>query len=233
VLTLKVKAVLFDLGNTLVKSLTPEVTFHKVLCSLGINRPVGEVRKALARTHEEYALNYNSLCGKVSYKKFWNKWDSLALKFLGVPHDKKLVNHIATRWFDYAGCEIYSDVNEMLLKLKKLGLKVGLISDAYEEDVYAILEKVALRKELFDVIVGANTVKKTKPHPDAFRYALEKLKVKPDEALFIGDSIEADYKGAEEVNMKAILIRRTESDTHETSGLRTITNLKEILKYID
>jgi len=233
VFTLKVKAILFDLGNTLVKSFKPEVTFHKVLCSLGISRTFDEVEKALARTYEEFALNYNSLCGKVSHKKFWNKWDSLTLKFLGIPQDKKLINYVTSRWFDYTECKIYSDVNETLHKLKKMDLKVGIVSDAYEEDVYAILEKVALQKELFDAIVGANTIKKTKPHPDVFRYALEKLKVKPDETLFIGDEVEADYKGAEEVGIKAILIRRTESNAHEASGLRTITNLEEIFKYID
>lgn len=231
--TLKAQAILFDLGNTLVKSFTPEATFHKVLCSLGINRTSDEVGKALARTYEEFALNYNSLCGKVSYKKFWNKWDSLVLRFLGIPQDKELIEHIITRWFDYAECEIYSDVKEMLHKLKKMGLKVGLISGAYEEDVYIILEKVTLRKELFDVIIGADTIKKAKPHPDVFRYALRKLKVKPDETLFIGDAVEADYKEAEEVGIKAILIRRTENNTNETSGLRTVTNLKEIFKYID
>jgi FMN phosphatase YigB (HAD superfamily) len=146
VFILKVKATLFDLGNTLVKSFTPEVTFHKVLCSLGINRTVDEVGKALARTYEEFALNYGSLCGKVSYKKFWNKWDSLVLRFLGIPLDKKLIDHIITRWFDYAECEIYSDVKEMLHKLKKMGLKAGLISGAYEEDVHIIWRRLLFER---------------------------------------------------------------------------------------
>jgi HAD superfamily hydrolase (TIGR01662 family) len=230
---LKVKAVLFDLGNTLVKSWVPEMTFRKVLDSLGISMPVDEIKKALAKTDEEFAtLNYNSLYGKVSYRKFWNKWDSLVLKHLGLPKDEKLVRNIQKRWFDYAGCEIYSDVKETLRKLKHMGLKIGLVSGGYEEDVHAILETITLRKELFDVIIGANTIKKVKPHPDVFKYALRKLKVKPDETLFIGDAIDDDYKGAEKVGIKAILIQRTEKYTNKTSRLRTITSLKEIFKYM-
>jgi len=233
VFALKVKAVLFDLGNTLVKSWVPEATFHKVLGSLGISRSVDEIKKALAKTDEEFdTLNYNSLYGKVSYRKFWNRWDSLVLRHLGLPKDKKLIRDIQARWFDYAECEIYFDVKETLHKLKHMGLKIGLVSGGYEEDVYAILETITLPKELFDVIIGANTIKKVKPHPDVFRYALKKLKVKPDETLFIGDAIDDDYKGAEKVGIKAILIQRTENHTNKTSRLRTITSLEEIFKYI-
>lgn len=230
---LKVKAVLFDLGNTLVKSWVPEATFHKVLGSLGISRSVDEIKKALAKTDEEFdTLNYNSFYGKVSYRKFWNRWDSLVLRHLGLPKDEKLIRNIQARWFDYAECEIYFDVKETLHKLKHMGLKKGLVSGGYEEDVYAILETITLPKELFDVIIGANTIKKVKPHPDVFRYALKELKVKPDETLFIGDAIDDDYKGAEKVGINAILIQRTENHTNKTSHLRTITNLEEIFKYI-
>jgi putative hydrolase of the HAD superfamily len=113
-----------------------------------------------------------------------------------------------------------------------MSLKIGLVSGGYEEDVHAILEKVTLQEELFDVIIGANTIKKAKPHPDVFRCALKKLKVKPEETLFIGDSIDADYKGAEKAGIKAILIQRTENN-NRTSNLRVITNLEEIFKYVE
>lgn len=48
---------------------------------------------------------------------------------------------------------------------------------------------------------GADTIGKVKPHPEAFKYALEILRVKPEEALFIGDKIDDDYKGAEEAGI--------------------------------
>ena len=86
---------------------------------------------------------------------------------------------------------------------------------------------------MFDIIVGADTIKKVKPDPDAFRYALRELKVRPEETLFIGDNIDADYRGAEEVGIKALLIERREVDSKKTRGLRTITNLKEIFRYLE
>lgn len=232
-LHLKVKAVLFDLGKTLVKPWTPEIAFKRVLCSLGIDRSVDEIRKALAKTDERFdLLNYRSLYGEVSYREYWDKWDSLVLRYLGIPEHERLVGEIEARWFKHVDCEIYSDVTETLLKLKEIGLKTGLISTGYEVDIHTILEKVGLARELFDVIIGADTIKKVKPHPEVFRYALKKLKVKPEEALFVGDQIDADYKGAEKIGITPILIERTKSEANMGSSLKIITSLKVIFQFI-
>jgi 2-haloalkanoic acid dehalogenase type II len=228
---LVIKAVLFDLGNTLVKTWIPELTYERVLASLGIRRSVKEIREALAKTEEDFNLHKHRLTyGKVPYKEYWDRWDSLVLKHLGISEDRKLVREIQTRWFDHADCEIYPDVKQTLSKLKQKGLKTGLISTAYEEDIDAIFKKAGLDTSLFDVVIGANTVKEEKPHPDVFKHALRKLGVKPEETLFIGDNIDADYKGAGKVGMHALLIQRTEA---KASGLRTITSLEEAFKHMN
>ena len=49
--------------------------------------------------------------------------------------------------------------------------------------------------------------------------------------MFVGDNVEADYKGAKNLGMYALLIDRTEK--HMQSDLRTIKNLKEVLSQID
>jgi len=48
--------------------------------------------------------------------------------------------------------------------------------------------------------------------------------------MFVGDSVDADYKGAENAGIHALLIDRTEK---KQSGLKTIKNLKEILSQIN
>lgn len=50
--------------------------------------------------------------------------------------------------------------------------------------------------------------------------------------MFIGDSVDADYKGAENVGIEAILIQRT-NNTKKSFGLRTIISLEEIFKFVD
>lgn len=231
---LRIKAVLFDLGNTLVEPWIPEIVFQRILNSLGIRRSVSEVKEALAKTEAEFnALGYRSLYGKLPYKEYWHKWDSWVLEFLGVPAKKEHIEEILSKWFDYAECKMHPDVAETLLKLKKLELKLGLVSTGYEEDIHTIFEKINLQRELFDVIIGVNTIKKEKPHPEVFRYALAKLNVEPSQALFVGDNVDTDYKGAEKAGLKAILIQRTKSENHSTKGFRVIKSLKEIFKYIE
>lgn len=231
---LKTEAVLFDLGNTLVRMWVSEFVYHEVLGSLGISRSIEKIKQALARTEEEFKdRGYRLLFGKVSYGKYWNRWDSIVLKHLQIIADQKLVTEIQTRWFNYADCEAYPDVKPILAELKTRGFKTGMISTAYEEDITAISKKAGLPKDLFNVIIGANTIKKEKPHPDVFKYALRKLNVKPEETLFVGDSIDADYRGAETVGIRAVLIQRTGNAASNTYGLKTISELKEIFNYID
>ncbi len=231
---MKTKAVLFDLGNTLVKVWTPEVVFQRVLSSLGIVRPIRDVEQAIAKTEESFKnLSYRSLYGKVSYAEYWDKWDSTVLRYLGVKGGEETAEKIRLRWFDHVDCEPYSDVGEVLPNLRKSGLKTGIISTGYEEDIHSILHKSAIQKELFDVIVGANTIKKEKPHPEVFTHALTRLGVKPEETLFIGDMVEADYEGAEKVGIKPILILRDPHPVQRDSNIRTVESLEEIFKYIE
>ena len=230
---LKIRAVLFDLGNTLVKTWIPEVTYQKVLVSLGINRSVEEIKKALSKTEEEFKeSNYRSMYGKANYIEYWEKWDSTVLKNLKI-FDECFAKEILKRWFDYADCVTYTDTKETLARLKQMGLKLGLISTAYEEDITAIFERANLDKGFFDIIVGANTIKKEKPHPDVFKYALKKLKAKPEETLFVGYHVDNDYKGARAVGIYALLIQRENRSLDNISDFKRISSLEEIYKFID
>jgi 2-haloalkanoic acid dehalogenase type II len=232
VVALKTRAVLFDLGNTLVKTWIPEVAYQKVLASLGIKKSVEEIKDAISKTEEEFKKsNYRSMYGKVNYTEYWEKWDSLVLKNLRI-FDECFAKEILKRWFDYADCVTYPDTKETLARLKQMDLKLGLISTAYEEDITAILERANLEKGLFDIIIGANTIKKEKPHPDVFRYALRKLKVKPEETLFVGDHIDNDYKGARAVGIHALLIQRESRSLDNITDFKRISSLEEIYKFM-
>jgi putative hydrolase of the HAD superfamily len=232
VFALKIRAVLFDLGDTLVKTWIPEVTYQKVLASLGIKKSVEDIKKALDKTEQMFKKsNYRSTYGKASYNEYWQKWDSQVLRNLKI-FDERLAKEILVRWFDHADCTTYPDTKESLARLRQMGLKLGLISTAYEEDINAIFERASLEKSLFDIIVGANTTKKEKPHPDVFKYALRKLKVKPEETLFVGDHIDNDYRGATKVGIRALLIQREKRISDSISDLNKISRLQEIYKFI-
>jgi HAD superfamily hydrolase (TIGR01509 family) len=229
---LTIKAVLFDMGNTLVKYDygSPEEVFKKILTSLGFYKSLDEIKKAfLSAEREAEDTNLLSSFGKIKCEEFWYRWDSLVLKHLKIEENEELPKIIHSRWFDFVDSTLYPEAKQVLLELKQRGLKIGLISTAYEEEIQFILEKADLEKTTFDIIVGVDTIRKAKPNPDTFKYAISKLNVKPEEAIFVGDNVEADYEGAEKAGIHALLIDRTGK---QQSDLKTIKNLKEILSQI-
>jgi HAD superfamily hydrolase (TIGR01549 family) len=233
VVVLKIKAVLFDLGSTLVKTWTPEVTYRSLLSSFGIDRSTETIKEAIELVEKEFAeSNFGSEYGKVSYTQYWDRWDARVLKHLGIPKSQIPANEILAKWWKYADCVAYPDAKESLERLMQMGVRVGLVSNAYEEDIDPILSKAGLEKRLFDVVVGVNTIKKAKPQPDIFRYALAKLDAKPEETIFVGDHIDNDYRGARAVEIHALLIERDSRSKDDTSNFERIKNLQEIFKFI-
>ncbi len=226
------KAVLFDLGNTLIKYDvgSPEDVFRRVLASMGISRAVDEIKQALAITEKEAEkLGLLSAYGRMPCEEYWTRWDALVLKHLNITDDGERARLVHSTWFNHIDCAPYPETEEVLQKLRKM--KLGLITTAYEEEVDYILENANIPKKSFDVIVGADTIGKAKPHPEAFRHALRTLGVAPSEGLFIGDRIDIDYKAAERVGISAMLVRR-EEDCFNEGYLNVIGNLREIFEHI-
>ncbi len=228
-----IKAVLFDMGNTLVKYDVEifEEVYHRILTSMGISRSIEDIKRAFLKTEKEAKdLGLLSSLGKIRCEEFWHQWDSLVLKHLNIAKNEELAKIVQSKWFDFMDSTLYPEVREVLSELRRRRLKVGLISTAYEEEIHIILRKTGLEKTAFDVIVGVDTIKKAKPDPDVFKHAIRKLNVEPEETMFVGDNIEADYKGAENAGMHPLLINRTEE---EQKGLRTIKSLKEVLPRVE
>ena len=72
-----IKAVLFDLGNTLYRydGETEAEVFHRVLLSLGITKTVDEVKNTrLKAMQEAKKRGLISLYGKIRNDEFWYRW---------------------------------------------------------------------------------------------------------------------------------------------------------------
>ena len=221
------------MGNTLIKYDygLPEEVFQRVLFSSGISRSLDDIKKAFLNAKKEAEdINLFSSFGKIKCEEYWCQWDSLVLKHLKIRDNEQLARMVQSKWFDFVDSALYPEVKKVLSVLKQRGLKLGLISNGYEKEIRFILETACLDRTAFDIIVGVDTISKTKPNPDIFKYTISKLNVKPEEAIFVGDSVEADYKGAENAGINALLINRTEK---KQTDLRTIKNLEELLSQID
>jgi putative hydrolase of the HAD superfamily len=59
---------------------------------------------------------------------------------------------------------------------------------------------------LFDPIIFSSDVRYKKPNPKIYRLALDRMQLKPEEVLFIGDTLENDIIAPQEIGMQAIHI---------------------------
>ena len=71
---------------------------------------------------------------------------------------------------------------------RERGMRIALVTNAPEENVEAILLALEVQ-DFFDTVVLADEVEAVKPHPAAYRAALEKTDVPPEEALAFEDSV--------------------------------------------
>lgn len=86
-----------------------------------------------------------------------------------------------------AGCPMKKGVTELLSYLKEKGWIVGLASSTKEATVTQEIRDAGLMP-YFDNLTCGDMLKKSKPEPDIFLMACEKLAVKPQEAIIIEDS---------------------------------------------
>lgn len=220
-----VKAVLFDLGGTLVHTTEIPEVYKRILEAHGIKRFLKEISLA----HEETEKNLDIQELATLFEEYWIRWNVQILKRLGI-HDnaRALAETIAEQWWDYSDIKLYPEVMETLKQLKSVGLKIGLVTNGLESDYGQILQKTGLL-DFFDVTVGIDTVGKMKPNKDIFLYALNKLKVSPSETLFVGDQLEQDYEGSKKAGLRPLLIDR---DDMIHSNAEKIRSLKEIANYL-
>jgi putative hydrolase of the HAD superfamily len=115
--------------------------------------------------------------------------------------------------------------------LKKLygKYRLGLVSNfAIPECVQKLLQEHNL-SNLFEVTIVSAAVNKRKPNPEIFLYALEKLRLKPAETVFVGDTVDADIIGPKQVGMKTIYIeRRPQKELESNKPDQIIKTLKEL-----
>lgn len=125
---------------------------------------------------------------------------------------------------------------ELLHALKERGMSIGLISDV----AWGLPSEYPMRDiqhfglgAYFDDYVFSTDVGLRKPHPKVFKIALSNLGVTASEAMYIGNSLAHDIKGAKGVGMKAVLKRSKYCPPAEVEADHVISSLDEVEALIE
>ena len=220
-----IKAVLFDLDNTLIDFL--KMKRHS--CSAAIDAMIGaglnvehdKAFKMLFSLYDEHGLEEKTI-----FQKFLRK-------IMGKVDYKILANGIvAYRRVRSGYLEAYPNVDYVLLKLKGKGIKLGIVTDAPRIKAWIRLASIKL-SNYFDAVVTFEDTKQFKPSKMPFKAALSRLNVKAEECLMVGDWPERDIKGAKSLGMKTCFARYGNPQARKPHADYEIDNLKAILGVVD
>lgn len=222
----KIKAVLFDLGGTLMKSIfgPPEV-IRRILEDSGVTVSL----QGIVEAHEANVKAFDAEKMANLGQAYWTKWNLKILRRVGIQKNNEfLARKIDELWWEYDELEAYPDVVETLTQLENRGIKTGIVTNVVERDFKQILRKFPWSK-YFAVVVGVDTCKKAKPNPEIFLYTVNQLHVHPDETVFVGDSLKNDYEGAEKAGLRPLLIDR---EGKFSDKAKTVASLVEVLQHV-
>jgi putative hydrolase of the HAD superfamily len=95
-----------------------------------------------------------------------------------------------------------------LQKLEQSGYRLGLISNAGDDqDVQNLVRGFGIQR-YFDFILTSAACSYRKPHRRIFELALANWYLLPEEAVMVGDSLIADIQGAQNVGMYGVWLNR-------------------------
>jgi putative hydrolase of the HAD superfamily len=103
---------------------------------------------------------------------------------------------------------LYAGYEGLLREFRKK-YRIGIVTDGIPEVQQRKCRALGLAGAVDSIVCTWEYGKeKEKPHPHSFRLILGSLRVQPAEALFIGDSMEKDCRGAHDAGMKCALVAR-------------------------
>lgn len=221
-----VRAVLFDLFETLItESRTRPPGVSSLAPALGCEREP-------FRTHWK-ALRPAVVRGHVSFRQALS--DITA--GLGCPADDGTLqrvcgDRIRTKGEPFAQLE--RDIIEMLDRLRRRDLRLGVLSNCCAEDV-AAWPRCAL-SSYFDCTVFSFEAGLAKPDPEIYVEATRRLQVDVSEAWYIGDGADDELSGAERAGLRAFralwFLKRWPHYQDEPPSSASMTSVDEFVNLV-
>ena len=240
-----IKAVIFDLGETLI-TYTIDYTEREKIISKQVRNlfsrvgyPISE--KFYYKLKTEMWRNWKEKFGGSETEFEINDFLYHLLLNLGVKAEDAvkfvpLITEIIYKC-DLTYAVLKPSVKDTLKKLQSMLYLMGIISNtSYSYDhICHILKRLEII-DYFNVVIVSSKEKVCKPNPKIFKRALQLLGISANEAVFIGNDLEVDIKGAEKAGIRGILIidakQKIDRIKIGSKGMIVVRNMAEILKYL-
>ena len=144
---------------------------------------------------------------RTSNNVYWEQYLSALSELLDGPAETRsaAIERVIAGFRDiHTWSKVLPDTVPTLEKLKSAGYYLAVISNS-DGTVEGELERAGLTDYL-EFVIDSSIVGVEKPHPEIFQIALDRSGIKPDEAIYVGDTYPTDIGGAELAGLRGILI---------------------------
>jgi len=180
------------------------------------------INKACWQLYQVDQMSHDEL----RYQRLKQSFDALAVAISD--HE---INQIATDYIHYLPDfnHLFDDAHEVLRYLQS-NYHLHIITNGFAEVQQRKIHHSGLQK-YFQTITNSEMAGVKKPHPNIFEFALSLANTNKENAIMIGDCIDADVRGAMAFGMQAVLFDENEihSSEEEIIVIKHLLELKKIL----
>jgi putative hydrolase of the HAD superfamily len=229
------EAILFDLGYTLIYfEPRQEEIVLRALREAGAERSETEIRAAVEVVWGEYyrdAATVTFPATEAYDRQVQSALSTGLLAQLGLDRDPLTLatySHCLESWFNRPGViRPFPEAVDVLTQLQAAGYRLGIVSN-WSWNLRQRVAQVGL-ETFFEVIWASAYAGCNKPHPDIFHQALARMSpppVRPERALYVGDSYAHDVIGARNAGLDVVLLDRQGQAT--TADCPVIADLRDL-----
>jgi len=222
----KVTDIFFDLDHTLWDfEKNSEITFNLIFEKHNIKLDVNAFMKVYKPINFKYWFMYRN-----------NEIDTITLRFnrlkevfdnLSFKADSTLINMISDEYIKYLSQQIhlFPNTEEILIYLSDK-YRLHIITNGFEIIQHKKLKSSKIN-HFFKTVTTAEGSGFKKPDKRIFKYAIKKANADISKSMMIGDSLEADIKGAKDFGMHTIYFGK--KPKFDTRSVEKLNDLKSLL----
>lgn len=192
----KIKAVFFDVDDTLydgtLQADSARRNAIKAMIEAGLGLDEERAMKSLKRIVKKFGSNYQGHFNELLKESGHDENPRIIAAGLIAYHNTKLTYLVP-----------FSDTIPTLLSLRDRNYKLGVITNGLAVKQWEKLIRLGVQ-HVFDSVIISKEAGVEKPDPEIFKLAVEGIKCKPEETVMVGDRIDRDIAGANEVGMLTV-----------------------------
>lgn len=230
-----IEAIFFDFYNTLVRFWPPLPQIQHAACqNLGIRVPPERLARGYAiadlyfnEENHRLPLGERDAAGR---DEFFARYEQIILEEAGVAVSLRMAKQIWDMAISVPKEFVeFEETRPVLAELRKRGYRLAVLTNL-RRDMTELTQQLGIHEYLEFCITGREVAEK--PATAIFAAGVQRMGVRPDQAMHVGDQPRSDVQGARDAGLYPVLIDRGGFHS-EVTGCDHISSLEGLYPLLD